>query len=438
MMKIKIAHIVVLSALMLVLLGASALADTGPVIKVTLLNQDPNPARAGDTAKLNFMVENSGDGPAQDVQVELLQDYPFTVINGEPVQNLSTLYPFQTGNNQLTVSYDVKIGSEALRNSYPLRLRYRYADNEWAVVEFNIHIVNNQFAQIIYVDKAKIEPGKETPLKFTINNVGSAPLQNLVFSWKEAKGVVLPVYSGDTKYVKYLDVGQSVDLDYTVVADVNAAPGLYELDLTLNYQPLTNATSASIVNTKAGILVGGGTDFDVAFSESSQGQTSLSIANIGNNPASSVSVKIPQQDSFRVTGSNSVIIGNLDKGDYTLASFQIAAITGNFSRVGGQGLGGQGQRNSSSRQLGGNALLVLIDYTDTTGERQEVTKSVPIQFRAADTATGGSQFGNRQATQQKGPSKTWIIAAVVVVAVGLFWYRSRKSKQKLLLRHASK
>ncbi len=85
-----------------------------------------------------------------------------------------------------------------------------------------------------------------------------------------------------------------------------------------------NPTNKSI-NTTAGLFVGGETDFDVSFSESDAGEISLSVANVGNNMAYSVKVSVPDQDDYKVSGSSSTIVGNLEKGDYTIASFNVAS-----------------------------------------------------------------------------------------------------------------
>lgn len=50
------------------------------------------------------------------------------------------------------------------------------------------------------------------------------------------KGVILPVYSDNTKYIEYIDVGESIELEYTVVADVDAEAGLYQLDLSCEFE----------------------------------------------------------------------------------------------------------------------------------------------------------------------------------------------------------
>ncbi|MBI2131084.1 hypothetical protein HYU10_04935 [Candidatus Woesearchaeota archaeon] len=309
-------------ALLLTTTFAVAVEYESPVLKVTLLNLNPDPARAGDTVDLRLRAENTGGGSIENLEVEVMKNYPFEIIDGSALQNLGTLYAYQTGKNYVNALFKLKVNKDAVKGQHELKVRYRGGKEEWTIVSFSIDVTSKEFAQIIYVDKAKIEPGKETDMKFTITNIGSAPLQNMVFSWSEANGVILPVFSDDTKYIKYLDIGDSIELKYTVIADVNAEPGLYQLDLNLKYESLTNTTS-TVIRTKAGVFVGGETDFDIAFSESTQGQTSLSVANTGNNPALSVSVKIPEQSGFRVSGSNSAIIGNLDKGDYTIVSFQI-------------------------------------------------------------------------------------------------------------------
>ncbi len=419
--------------LFLVLLAAArAVEYESPVLKVTLLNQDPDPARAGDTVEARFRVENTGGGSVGSLEIEVPKNYPFEVIDGPSIQNLGALYEYQTNKNYVSFQFKLKIDKDAVKGQHELKLRYRWDKGEWIAVSFNIDVTSKEFAQIIYVDKAKIEPGKETEMKFTITNIGNAPLQNMVFSWSEADGVILPVFSDDTKYIKYLDVDDSIELTYTVIADVNSNPGLYQLDLSLSYES-TDAAS-TVIKTKAGIFVGGETDFDVAFSESSQGQTSLSVANTGNNPALSVSVRIPEQSSFRVSGSNSAIIGNLDKGDYTIVSFQIAQSgMGNFSGARQQRQASQNAQNGGTAGRNNN-LKVAIDYTDTTGERRSVQKDVPIQFRAAsgDTAQTMSHMSTAQQTSWWQSKAFYIPAIIAVLAAGFVLYRKKSLRGKII------
>ena len=61
---------------------------------------------------------------------------------------------------------------------------------------------------MIHIDKTTIVPGKQSSLKFTVNNVGSAPLRDLTFNWINDDDIILPVGSDNTKYIKYVDIGE--------------------------------------------------------------------------------------------------------------------------------------------------------------------------------------------------------------------------------------
>jgi hypothetical protein len=62
-------------ALFLVMLTAAyAVEYESPVIKVTLLNQDPTPARAGDTVEIRFRIENTGGGTVENLELEVVQN----------------------------------------------------------------------------------------------------------------------------------------------------------------------------------------------------------------------------------------------------------------------------------------------------------------------------------------------------------------------------
>ena len=393
--------------------GSSASAD----VKVSLSSQNPDPAKAGEMVELRFIVENAGGQPTKDMRFELLVQYPFMEIPGEEyAKTISALKAYQQGADAITIKFKVRVDKDAIKGTNQIKLKRGDVGSDSFVIEsFGVDVTGSEYAQIIY-DKSILVPGEETPLKFTITNVGTSPLQNLVFSWNENKGVILPVYSDNTKYINYIDVGKSKDIEYTVVADVNADPGLYQLDLALKFE--TEGGSQEM-NTKAGIFVGGETDFDVTFSESSAGQTSLSVANTGNNPALSVTVRIPDQQSYSITGSTSSIIGNLDKGDYTIVSFQIVqagTFTGNRTW--------RGNATQPPAPSGDNNLKVLIDYTDTTGKRHTLEKSVPIQFRSSDlssTQTTGFR-------QQSGLWSAYLIYTLITIAAAagiiLYWKRN--------------
>jgi len=408
------------------------------VLTISLANYDPNPAIAGDTVEVRIGIQNIGGMDIKDLMMEVVPSYPFELVTGEnAIQDVGIVQGVQpdSGANIKIVKYRMKINRDTPAGSYELKIKYYdQGSTDFNQKSLYLDVKSKESAEVIHIDKSTLVPGKQSSLKFTINNVGNAPLRDLTFYWENEDRVILPVGSDNTKYIRYIDIGNSADLEYQVIADTNAQPGLYKLNLYLTYEnSVSNQTKK--ISTIAGVYVGGGTDFDVAFSESANGETSFSVANIGSNPAYSVSVIIPEQPGWRVSGSNSVIIGNLNKGDYTVASFKLQSpisdintqnITGR-SNTNIQGRSTQRSMNSSS-----DTAHMQIAYTDTMGERKVVDKDVKIGFQNIASADAALQA--RRATGQQGSVFTNYILyffGITLLVGGVVAHRKYRSRKLL-------
>ena len=248
--------------------------------------------------------------------------------------------------------------------------------------------------------------------------------------------MILPLGSDNKRYISVLMADQNAEISYIVAADPNITPGIYPLDITTTFIDLNGTKTQT---SQMGLIVGGTTDFEISAETLSTGQLSISIANIGSNNAGAVVVRIPRQQGITVSGSNTSILGNLNKGDFTLASFQIqqTGLDQNLSTTGANfrqrqlaqdqnqdsnPLAGFGNsqstrdQNQSNMALAGagnaSALLIEIDYTDTTGERQSVQKTVQLSGSASGTLA--SAYASR--TEQRNSELSvisWVLLAVI-------------------------
>ena len=436
-MRKSIALFCIVAILVCIVPSSSAGTDA----KIVITGVKPTELSPGDTKAITLTVKNGGSNDAKQIVFNFQESQYISVVGSSSVY-INSIDGWCSKDVVITVH--VSEGASGGTYSIPVTCTFSqyYSDRSQGSVtesmpEVSYSIVfmveGGAIIDVSDVDMAELNSGEETKLKFTITNIGNSPLQSLVFSWNEEEGVILPVYSDNTKYIKYLDVGESTDLEYTVVADVNAEAGLYQLDLSLEFEDGNGGYS-----TTTGVFVSGETDFDVTFSESSAGQTSLSVANTGNNPASSVTVRIPQQENFRVLGSTASIVGNLDKGDYTIVSFQVTPASSSF---GGTGAASQQRqlseedrqklREGSSQRIASqnNNLNVLIEYTDATGVRRTVEKTVPIQFR--DISSEGAQLNTRKGQQEsirQNPTFIVTIAILGLIIGGFIYYKKRKNR----------
>jgi len=428
--------------MVLMALTTSVNADlTGsPQLSLSLANYNPNPATAGNTVDVSIGILNTGGIATNDLILEVMPLYPFELVQSEnAIKDVGIIQGFQadSASNLKIVKYKMQINRDTPEGTYELKVKY-YEQGSTSATQKSLYIdVKNKVnAEVIQIDKSTLVPGRQSSLKFTINNMGNSPLRDLTFYWENTDNIVLPVGSDNTKYIKYIEIGNSSNLEYQVIGDTNAQPGLYKLNLHLSYQDsLSNQTKT--INTIAGIYVGGGTDFDVAFSDNSNGQMSFSVANIGSNPANSVSVMIPEQNSWSVSGSNSVIIGNLNKGDYTVASFKLQSAISNITsqnRAGRNSSNTQGRSFQRSTNSSPDILLVQIAYTDTMGVRTVVEKQVNLGSQNSASAAGQTALlGRRGAIQSASvfPAYIWYILGIALVFVGVVAQRKYKSRKLL-------
>jgi S-layer domain len=393
--------------------------DTG--LTVDLLNQDPDPVKPGDVLEVRISIQNTGYEDLKNCVMEIKPEYPFKALAGENLeQNIGTLGKRSEDNRQKIVKFKLGIENDVNEGKYPLKV-YFYTNknnNKLSLVkELNIEVDSESNAEIEYISVEKMVPGEKTNLVFGIKNVGNSPLKNAMFSWECTNDVILPVGSSNVKHINLIDIGNTANVSFTVLTNVNTKPGLYKLDTVLTYddiEELKTITEAGTVEnqkrkeikSKAGIYIGGTTDFDIAFMERSPtGAYTFTVSNIGNNGANSVKISVPVQSNWTVTdGSNSVIIGNLQKGDNTIADFNLKPI-------------------AMEKDL---PIKFEISYTSNDGIRQTEEKELSLYSSPfTPSAENGESKGSNSS------SLKYIGLAVLICGAGAFIYKKRQKKIRL-------
>ena len=254
--------------------------------------------------------------------------------------------------------------------------------------------------KLVSQDPFPAQRGESVDLYFKASVINSDnPPTRLLFS-------ALPEYPFTVVSDKIVDFGNAASIPtdkpitfkFRLLVDKNAAIG--NNTLKVGYGPTesnldTSKFDVSISETR--------TDFDAVIQDISTTDNSVSIGivNSGKNPASSVIVKIPAQDNFAVSGTSANIVGDLNKGDFTLSTFKLIP-------------------KSNEEQN----LKVEISYTDTIGNRYIVEREVPLKVDRT--------FVNpRSRTQNQNNNSPLIIVGEVlgVLVVVYLIYRFTKRKQ---------
>ena len=265
-------------------------------------------------------------------------------------------------------------------------------------------------ATLVNQDPYPADPGSYVNLLFQIENIGTESAENTTVEM-----ITQYPFSLDTGVNPVTNIGtvaglqtgnKAFQVKYRVRVDDNAINGDNEIKLKVS------ESDKSVYNLKTfNISVSNPrTDFIVV----AQDSTTLAIANTGANTASSVIVSIPDQNEFRVSGAASTIIGNLNAGDYTLATFEILPIVSRNATIGG----------TESRNL-----MVDVSYTDTLGIRRNIELEVPYDFSSTSNFTGTGTFV-RTTGSSSNTGLLYIAIGVIgiVVVVAFIKLRTRKRK----------
>jgi hypothetical protein len=155
------------------------------------------------------------------------------------------------------------------------------------------------------------------------------------------------------------------------------------------------------------------TNFDAVMQEISGSDISIAIANIGKYTANSVVVRIPEQDSFKTTGVDGQMVGNLESGDYTIVSFSLSQ---KMSAITSPTKDSEGNFQPTNVQTNSTKLKFDVYYTDNIGERRIVNMELPLNMNsnASSSVFGTGNFPGR------GSKSSWSIWYTLLIILGLF------------------
>ncbi len=351
------------------------------------------------------------------------------------------------------VPFEFTVASTASYGLYQIEFDIYYSGGSTIHQTAFLDVEQPSFLDLSSVSPGSVNIGQETTVDFNFTNSGNT-IYNVLFSWEDANQLILPIGSDNRVTIPILRAGNTTTVPVTLMASPSLSPGIYPLTITLKFYDQaseTNQTGQTVTST-VGLKVSGATSFEIVASQSTSGTTSLTVINTGANTANSVIVSVPQQQSYSVTGSRSANLGNLDPGDYSLASFQVTSSsqngstsfpfnrTGNFTPPTGQRTYGNRSfsQNRSFSGLNGNGLSVMISYTDSFGVRQTEQKQVSLSSSSSGSFSGFSSrtqsstngaYSTGGTSSSSGGGMTYIIVGVVgIILIVAIIYVARKKK----------
>jgi hypothetical protein len=387
----------------LILIIVSALL-VAQVASAESLVTETAPVYPGDTTYVYFVVNNTGFGQfLNDVSVRLL---PKDNSSANAVTILNDVYwlgTIQNWGDQRTARFKIHVNPDAAEGDYFFNV-FIYYRGQLSSGSTPTPVVTTELKDQILTIKGNpvivllnstlgiVAPMSVNNETLRFKNTGTGTIQNAVAEIDLTGGEMKSSFSilgGGTQFsLGNLKPGDETNITFDLAVDITATPGVYNLPITI-----TSTNNYSSQNF-AGLVVAGTTDFEMSYQET-LGSFSINVANVGVNPASAVTVSLPNQRNITAVGSSSAVLGSLNPGDYTSAIFQITKNPG-----------------------AGNLINVVIQYTDTSGIRHSIEKNLVVQLSSTGTQSGTGR-GNTLYT-------TWLLVLVVILLIA-YWQRRKIS-----------
>jgi hypothetical protein len=190
-------------------------------IDISLASQDPIQADPGAYVDLVFKVENRGTVTADNVVLELIDGYPFSV-DGNAIVNLGTVNSYQVGSNAELVKFKARVAEDALDGDNEISLKYSTGNGESSsTVSYNISVSD---------PRTEFELVAQDSSTFAIANVGSKDASSVIVSVPKQEGFTTS--GAIANIVGNLDSG-----DYTLVT--------FDISKSISREPGSNVTIVS-------------------------------------------------------------------------------------------------------------------------------------------------------------------------------------------------
>ncbi len=133
--------IILISIIFINLLFISVISALPADLSVTLLNQDPDPVNQGQVVEVRFQIQNNGAETVDNIMVEILPSYPFTLYSGETTRQIGKLRAAQSGADSVIVDYKLKVDEQAIEGDNEIELNIlrdgdlwlSYTENEFMI-----------------------------------------------------------------------------------------------------------------------------------------------------------------------------------------------------------------------------------------------------------------------------------------------------------------
>lgn len=385
----------IVSAVLILLTGLSA-AQTN--LTLTKVQTEPAPLKTGQYADVWFKVSNAGSDTAENVTVEFLENYPFSVDPG--TQKRWSLRNVGTGDNEeYVMHFQVRVDANAVQGEDELEFRLTREGGS-GTYELPVEIRADDTSLVVnnvYFPE-KVGPGSTTEMTLTLENMANAYFRNIDVSMDFSQ-IPVAALGTSTKRVTSIAPNAERNVTFTLAVDESAENGVQKIPVTLSYESEAGSDVQKTFTT--GTVIGGSPRIETALNENgdissgSTGTVTFRFVNRGEGTAKFVKVDFLEAEGYSILSGDSVYLGDMNPDDYQTAEAEIYT------------------------EPGTDSIEVPVELTyREDGEEKTATSTVNVNVLTGDEL---QMYGAN--------SRSYLVPGIVVVlllAAGVYYWRRKR------------
>lgn len=415
MEKVKITRSMILLGILMGVFIAIAMSVNAqsylridPIVNLSLIKQEPDPAGPGTQVELRFRVENRGGLLAKDVQLEFIPEYPFSLRPAEsPIKDVGTLESFQKGNDGAIATYKLLIDKDAPDGEHEVKFRYREGQSgTWAVFDPFVVRVRSHVA-IIGITKvssvpASIGPGDKAKLSIEMKNFATSLLKDIQVRLDLSATSLNPSGFSNELVISSIAPQGMAKAEFDLIANPNAQSGIEKIPIFLTYSDATgkNYSKANTIS----MVVGDVPDISVTldstdiYTKGAMGNVVIRVVNKGTTDVKFMNVRLQKIEHAEIIGAQESYVGNLDSDDFSTAEFRLYL--------------------KDAKDM--VKIPVVVEYKDANNNNYLKESSLNLKLYSSSEA--------KKITNQGNGSLLWIVLLIAAVG-GFFLYRRWKKRK---------
>lgn len=226
--------------------------NLSPLLHISSFSVNPQTIDAGQTATVNFTIQNRGNDTARMISVNLASGAAFVPATGQVAVALPDLAPGASASGQmlLSSSLDIAAGPTII----PLVIDYQnpMGDSFSANADLSVTVNSAPSDSQLVINAYTIEPspseaGQAVRLQLTLFNVGESAITQVLLSVDG--GVLIPQGRGNTIPIGDIEGRQTAPVELSMLVNSSAEAGYQMQSISITYQQNgeTHEVSSSIM-----------------------------------------------------------------------------------------------------------------------------------------------------------------------------------------------